>query len=59
MSTRTLRRLIVGFVAGISAGWLGGLLRTPKNPPARSSAADAASLPQERFGTPPTAAAGS
>jgi hypothetical protein len=59
MTTRTIRRLVVGFVAGISAGWLGGLLRTPRNAPARSSAADAATLPQDRFGTPPTAATGS
>ncbi|MEO6713960.1 MAG: hypothetical protein ABIM89_11100 [Mycobacteriales bacterium] len=30
MTFRTARRLLVGFLAGISAGWLGGLLRTPR-----------------------------
>ena len=33
MTVRTARRLIVGFLAGISAGWLGGLLRTPREAP--------------------------
>ncbi|MDQ1709915.1 MAG: hypothetical protein QOG49_1300 [Frankiaceae bacterium] len=31
MTFRTVRRLAVGFVAGISAGWIGGLLRTPRD----------------------------
>lgn len=30
MTLLTVRRLIVGFVAGITAGWLGGLMRTPR-----------------------------
>jgi hypothetical protein len=53
MSFRTLRRLLLGFVLGTAAGWLAGLLRTPQHAPAGSSAADAAALPQERFGDAP------
>jgi hypothetical protein len=59
MTIRTMRRLLMGFVAGISAGWIGGLLRTPRHAPPASSAADAAALPQDRFGSPPDAAIGS
>jgi hypothetical protein len=58
MTLRTLRRLLVGFLAGISAGWIGGLLRTPRRPAPTSSAADAATLPQYRFGSPPDSAIG-
>jgi hypothetical protein len=53
MSSRTLRRLLLGFLLGTTAGWLAGLLRTPQHAPAGSSAADAAALPQERFGDAP------
>jgi hypothetical protein len=52
MSPRTIRRLLAGFVLGAFAGWVAGLLRSPQDAPAGSSAADAASLPQERFGQP-------
>jgi hypothetical protein len=58
MTLRTARRLLMGFIAGISAGWVGGLLRTPRRPPVDSSAAEAASLPQHRFGSPPDSAFG-
>jgi hypothetical protein len=52
MTARSIRRLVAGFAVGILAGWVGGLLRTPQSAPAGSSAADAATLPQERFGQP-------
>lgn len=60
MTPRTVRRLVLGFLAGMSAGWASGLLRTPRQAPALSSAASAASLPQHEFagqaaGGPPTA----
>jgi hypothetical protein len=56
MTLRTARRLLTGFVAGVSAGWVGGLLRTPPRAPVDSSAAEAAGLPQHRFGSPPGSA---
>lgn len=55
MTLQTTRRLILGFAAGIFAGWTAGLLRTPRHAPPDSSAADAAELPQQNFGSPSVA----
>ena len=52
MSLRTASRLLLGFVLGIAAGWLAGLLRPLPQAPDTSSAADAAALPQNEFGHP-------
>lgn len=56
MSLHTVIRLLLGFLLGITAGWVGGLLRTPRHAPDTSSAADAAALPQSDFGHPAYAA---
>jgi hypothetical protein len=47
-----VRRVLLGFAAGATAGWVAGLLRSPAHAPAGSSADEAAHLPQEDFGTP-------
>jgi hypothetical protein len=45
-----LRRVVLGFAAGAAAGWAVGLLRSPADAPAGSSADAATRLPQEEFG---------
>ncbi|HVF18755.1 MAG TPA: hypothetical protein VNA14_00745 [Mycobacteriales bacterium] len=53
-----VRRVLAGFVAGTTAGWFAGLLRTPARPAPDSSAGSAARLPQREFGDPAGADAG-
>jgi type IV secretory pathway VirB10-like protein len=47
-----VRRIVLGFAVGAGAGWLGGLLRRPKEAPAGSSAGAAVRMPTEEFGEP-------
>jgi len=47
-----VRRIVLGFAIGAGAGWLGGLLRRPKEAPAETSAGAAVRMPVEEFGEP-------
>ena len=47
-----LRRVLLGFVAGATLGWVAGLVRRPADPPEGSGADSATRLPREEFGSP-------
>jgi hypothetical protein len=47
-----LRRIVLGFAVGASAGWVASLLRRPKDAPAGTGADAAEHMPVEEFGSP-------